>query len=184
MSGNTFQRCSPYTRTEKKRLMSWNTFQRCSPYTKRRQSLSRTFQEDTADRPYLPHRSFHLQVNCTFHCRRPVARNTPYSHTATSDTTYTIPSSDNTCQNVHTATPDTNHDPTHMYTDIPASRSMPLNVCVCVWVGGWVGGWVHTHTLTHTHTHTFTHTHTHTHSHTRRRLTAISVAATIFAVRS
>ncbi len=36
MSGNTFQRCSPYTRTEKKRLMSGNTFQRCSPYTKRR----------------------------------------------------------------------------------------------------------------------------------------------------
>ncbi len=31
------------------------------------QSLSGTFQEDTADRPFLPLRSFHLQVDCKFH---------------------------------------------------------------------------------------------------------------------
>ena len=36
--------------------------------------MSGTFQEDTADRPYLPLRSFHL--HCTFQRRRQLARDT------------------------------------------------------------------------------------------------------------
>ncbi len=65
--------------------MSLRTFQQGNPYTRRRQCLSGTFQEGTADMHNLPLRSFRLQ-DCNFQRRRTVGRDTKTPPTDTPTT--------------------------------------------------------------------------------------------------